>query len=167
MGPPGSGKSTLSRELGGLHGLPVFHLDQAYWQPGWIETPPEAFRAEVERIAGLPAWVIDGNYSATLEPRLRAADTVIYLDVPPWLSVASILWRTLANHGRVRADSAPDCPERLDLDFLRYAWRWNRVRRARSLALVEAFRGRRIVLRAAGRPWRCLPPRRWAAMLQR
>lgn len=147
MGPPGSGKSTLARHLGEQHGLPVFHLDQVYWQPGWAKTPADRFRSEVERIAGLPAWVIDGNYTDTIKPRLAAADAVIYLDVPSWLSVLRLLRRTLAGYGRVRADAAPGCAERLDLAFLRYAWSWNHVRRARSLALIESFPGRKLVLR--------------------
>ena len=74
MGPPGSGKSTLARRLGAQHGLPVFHLDQAFWQPGWMQTPADRFRSEAERIAGLPAWVIDGNYTDTIGPRLAAAN---------------------------------------------------------------------------------------------
>lgn len=154
MGPPGSGKSTVARRLGAQHGLPIFHLDQAFWQPGWIETPADDFRAEVERIAALPAWVIDGNYTgSTLEPRFRTADTIVYLDVPSWLCVLRILWRTASSYGRVRADSAPGCPERLDWGFVRYAWQWNRQRRRRNLALIRSFPGRAIVLRppAAGR----------------
>ena len=147
MGPPGSGKSTLARHLGEQHGVPVFHLDQAFWQPGWNRTPADRFRSEVERIAGLPAWVTDGNYTDAIKPRLAAADAVIYLDVPSWLSVLRLLRRTLVGYGRVRADAAPGCAERLDLAFLRYAWSWNRVRRARSLALVESFPGRKLVLR--------------------
>ena len=119
MGPPGSGKSTLARTLGARFALPVFHLDQIYWRPGWIEAPAEVFGAEVERIAGLPAWVIDGNYTHTIAPRLRAADTGIYLDVPSWLFMLRISWRILINYGRVRADAAPGCPEWLDLAFLR------------------------------------------------
>ena len=147
MGPPGSGKSTLARRLGEQHGLPVFHLDQAFWQPGWTKAPADRFRSEVERIAGLPAWVIDGNYTDTIKPRLAAADAVIYLDVPSWLSVLRLLRRTLIGYGRVRADAAPGCAERLDLAFLRYAWFWNRMRRVRSLALVESFPGCKLVLR--------------------
>lgn len=146
MGPPGSGKSTLARHLGARHGLPVFHLDQAYWRPGWVEAPPDAFKAEVERIAALPAWVVDGNYADTLAPRFATADTAVYLDVPPWRSVLRIARRTLRGYGRVRPDAAPGCPERLDPAFLRFAWTWNRIRRARTLALVEGFGGRKVVI---------------------
>ncbi len=146
LGPPGSGKSTLARRIGTQHGLPVFHLDQAYWQPGWAMTPAAAFRMEVERIAAGPAWVIDGNFTATLEPRLRAADTVIYLDVPAWVSVLRIARRTLANYGRVRADAAPGCAERVDLAFLRFAWAWNRTWREQTLAEIRGFSGRLIIV---------------------
>jgi hypothetical protein len=106
LGPPGSGKSTLARQLGARHGLPVFHLDQAYWRRGWIMAPPEEFRAEVDRIASLPAWIIDGNYTFVVESRLRAADTMIYLDVPSWLSLWRIVRRGLSSCGTVRPDAA-------------------------------------------------------------
>ena len=147
MGPPGSGKSTLARRLGEGCGLPVFHLDQAYWQPGWIKAPADCFRSKVERIARLPAWVIDGNYIDAVKPHLAAADFVIYLDVPSWLSMLRLLRRILVNYGRVRADAASGCVERFDLAFLRFAWSWNRVRRARTVALVESFPGCKLVLR--------------------
>jgi adenylate kinase family enzyme len=105
------------------------------------------FRAEVERIAALPTWVIDGNYTDTLEVRFRAADTVIYLDVPSWLSIMRIARRTLTSYGQVRGDAAHGCAERLDPTFLRFAWNWNRISRARNLAIVGSFRGRKIVIR--------------------
>ena len=147
MGPPGSGKSTLARRLGAQFGLPVFHLDQAYWRPGWTETPPDAFRAEVERLAALPAWIIEGNYTSTISPRLAAADALIYLDAPTWLCLFRILRRTTSGLGQVRPDAAPGCPERWDWAFLRDVWTWNRLRRARNLALVDGFAGRKAVVR--------------------
>jgi adenylate kinase family enzyme len=156
MGPPGSGKSTLARTLGARLGLPVFHLDQVYWQPGWVETPLDHFQAEVARIAALPAWVIDGNYTDTIGPRFAAADTVIYLDVPTWLSVYRLLRRMIAGYGRVRADSAPGCAEYFDMPFLRYAWSWNRERRTRNLGLVESFPGCKMVVRTGAERRRLL-----------
>ena len=160
MGPPGSGKSTLARQHGERYGLPVLHMDQAFWQSGWIETPADRFRSEVERMAGLPAWVIDSNYVATIKPRLAAADLVIYLDVPSWLSMLRLLRRIFVSYGRVRADAAPGCAERFDLAFLRFAWSWNRVRRARNLALVESFPGCKLVLRTRAERRRLLESRR-------
>jgi adenylate kinase family enzyme len=150
MGPPGSGKSTIARHLGARFNLPVFHLDQVWWRPGWIETPPEVFHAEVARIAALPAWVIDGNYTAAIEPRFRAADWVVYLDVPAWLSLVRVSRRIVTGYGRVRPDLPEGCPEKIDLAFLRFTWTWNRVRRERNLALVQSFDGRKIILRGRG-----------------
>ena len=146
MGPPGSGKSTLARDLGAKLDLPFFHLDQAFHQPGWIAAPPELFRNEVERLARLPAWIIDGNYVDTIAPRLLAADTIIYLDIPAWLSIVRLIRRTLVHYGRVRPDAAPGCPERLTFGFLRFAGTWNRTRRARHLALLDGFDGQKRVL---------------------
>jgi adenylate kinase family enzyme len=91
--------------------------------------------------------VIDGNYTDTIAPRFQAADTIIYLDVPTWLSMLRIVRRIITSHGRVRPDAAQGCPERLNLEFLRFAWTWNRIRRTRNLALVESFPNRKIILR--------------------
>ncbi len=148
MGPPGSGKSTLARGLGARLDLPVFHLDQAFHRPGWVAAPAETFRAEVARLPALPAWVIDGNYTDTAAPRLEAADTLIYLDLPPWLTMTRIIKRIVTWYGQVRPDAAAGCPERLNLEFLRFALDWNRIRRTRHLALVDAFERRKIVLRS-------------------
>lgn len=147
LGALGSGKSTLARRFGAAHGLPVFHLDRAFHRPGWRPAPEDEFRAEVERIAALPAWVIDGNYKGTIASRFARADTLVYLDMPAWLTMPRLVRRIARDFGRVRADSAPGCPERVDLEFLRYAWNWNRLQRAKTLALVATFPGRTVVLR--------------------
>jgi len=146
MGPPGSGKSTLSRRLGAARHLPVFHLDQAYFRPGWEPVPVEEFRAEVERLAALPRWIIDGNYTDVIGPRFEAADTLVYLDLPAWLTMARVIRRLAASYGRVRPDAARGCPERLDTEFLRYVWTWNRKRRARNLAMIGRFPGQVVIL---------------------
>ena len=147
LGPPGSGKSTLARDLGRRHGLPVFHLDRIYWRPGWVAAEPAVFRAEIERIAALPAWIMDGNYTDTIAPRFAAADLVVTLDMPSWLCTMRVLRRTLSNLGTVRPEGPAGCPEQLTVAFLRYTATWNRLRRARTLTLTESFPGSRVVLR--------------------
>lgn len=148
LGPPGSGKSTLARALGARDGLPVFHLDQAYWRPGWVAAEPDVFQAEVQRLCALPEWVIEGNYTATIGPRLAVADALVYLDAPAWLSVIRVLRRTLATLGQIRPDMPAGCPEQFTLAFLRFTATWNRQRRDRTLALLERFEGRTLVLDA-------------------
>ena len=36
IGNSGSGKSTFARALGDRTGLPVTHIDQLFWLPGWV-----------------------------------------------------------------------------------------------------------------------------------
>ena len=82
VGSGGAGKSTFARELGARRGLPVVHLDRLYRRPPWTETPPDEWQEVVQSVVADERWVIDGNYSGTLELRLGAADTAILLDVP-------------------------------------------------------------------------------------
>ncbi|MCP9491325.1 MAG: hypothetical protein MSC31_15825 [Solirubrobacteraceae bacterium MAG38_C4-C5] len=84
-------------------------------------------------------WVLDGNYLDTLELRLEAADTVVFLDLSRWRCA----WRATSRvvRGRGRAGTAPGCPERLDrrhLAFLRYIWRFPRAGRPRVLERLAA-----------------------------
>ena len=60
--------------------------------------------------------------------------------------MARITKRIVTSYGRVRPDAAEGCPERLNLEFLRFALTWNRLRRTRHLVLVDAFDRRKIVL---------------------
>ena len=45
IGCGGSGKSTLARQLGQKLNMPVVHLDQLWWLPGWVERDRESFDA--------------------------------------------------------------------------------------------------------------------------
>jgi hypothetical protein len=48
-----------------------------------------------------------------------------------------VLTRTARDYGRVRKDYAPGCPERLDPEFLRYIWNFNRRTKPKILARLE------------------------------
>lgn len=137
------GKATFARQLTTTLGLPVFHLDQIYWNPGWVETPPEQFRAVQRALARGERWIIDGDYGATLDLRLAAADMVVVLDLPRTICAWRIVKRVLIydrGAGRARPDLAPGCPERFDgefVGFLRYVWRYPRNRCPQRTRLIE------------------------------
>lgn len=140
VGPGGAGKTTFAAELGRRTGLPVIHLDRHYWQPGWVETPAEAWRTLQSELLAGDAWIVDGNYGATFDLRFARADTVIVLASPRLVCVARALRRSLRHYGR--PVQAPGCPERLSLEFLLWVWRYPRDSRPRLDAALDAYRDR-------------------------
>lgn len=122
VGPGGAGKSTFSNRLGARLGVPVVHLDEHYWRPGWLEPTRDVWRAQQRELFAGERWIADGNYGSTLDVRLAIADCVIVLMPSRLTCVAGALRRVTMNHGR--AVQAVGCPERFDLAFLRYVWRY-------------------------------------------
>lgn len=140
IGCGGSGKSTLARELGAITGLPVIHLDQEFWQPGWVKTPKEEWQEKMARIVSGSAWIIDGNYEGTeFETRLETADTVLFLDFSRVVCLYSVIWRWLTHLGRTRPDMAPGCLEKIDLEFLRWIWRFPYNNRPKIVDKLEYY----------------------------
>lgn len=124
FGSPGSGKSTLARRLSDRTGIPVFHLDKHFFSPGWVIQSDGVFTAAIAGIVADEQWITDGNYTreSTVAGRIDRADTLILLERPRLVCLWRVVRRILKNYGRVRADQAAGCPERLDWDFLRFVW---------------------------------------------
>jgi adenylate kinase family enzyme len=124
IGSGGAGKSTLARRLGEITGLPVIHLDREFWRPGWTETPKPEWRSRVEELVEGDGWIIDGNFGGTMEIRLAAADTVVFLDFPRVLCTFRAIKRAVTYRNRTRPDMGPGCNEKFDLEFLRWVWQF-------------------------------------------
>lgn len=78
------------------------------------------------------AWILDGNYGGTLDLRLAEADTVVLLDLPRWTCLRRTLLRTVRFRRHGRPDMAPGCPERLNVEYLRFLrWIWTYPTRRR------------------------------------
>lgn len=120
VGSAGAGKSTLARQLGDALGLPVIHLDAHYWRPGWVETPKDEWRQVVAGLLTGERWIIDGNYSGTLDQRIALAHAIIFLDVPPLVCLYRVLKRRWQYRGRSRLDIGAGCIEKIDLEFLKW-----------------------------------------------
>ena len=133
VGPGGAGKSSLARRLGGVLDLPVYHLDVLFWRPGWMPMPRDEWIRLQSELVATRSWIIDGNYGATLDIRLAAADTVLFLDFPRWLTLVRVVKRRIQYHRRTRPDMHTGCPEKLDWEFIHWIWRFPRVERPRML----------------------------------
>jgi adenylate kinase family enzyme len=139
IGIPGAGKSTFVRKLADKAGLPLIHLDAAFWRPGWTLTPRSEWRARVAELVAGDLWITEGNYANSLDLRLPRADSVLWFDYPTLKCLRRVLWRVASTYGRVRPDMAPGCPERFDWEFLRYVWRFNRDERPKTVAALAKF----------------------------
>ena len=148
IGCPGSGKSRLSEILGEKLGLPVVHLDQLWWKPGWQNVSVEEFDEQLDTVLEREKWIIDGNFSRTMPLRLRYCDTIIYLDYSRWECLLGMTQRVLDSYGKVRPDMAEGCPERFDWEFVKYIWNFNRDNRVRnSTWIAQAKHAKAIVLK--------------------
>jgi adenylate kinase family enzyme len=151
IGSGGAGKSTFARQLGRALQLEVIHLDSIYWSPGWVEMPKPEWRRTVEALTARESWVMDGNYSGTLELRLAACDTVIFLDLPRLLCLWRVLKRIVRYRGRSRLDMGAGCPERFDWTFVRWVWGYPTRTRPKIIGLLEESRELRHVIRLRSR----------------
>jgi adenylate kinase family enzyme len=137
LGCAGSGKSTLARRLGERLGLPVVHIDNLQWEPGWIAADDAVFRDRVAKAVASDAWVTDGNYvSRTFPLRLPRADTVILLRRPRWLLLWRVIKRGVTFWGKERPDLAVGCPDKVDWPFLTFVWNFDKTTTSRIEAIM-------------------------------
>ncbi len=136
VGAYGSGKTTLARRLGALTGARVCHLDATRWNPGWVLRPRDEWLQELDAVLAGDAWIVDGNFEATLERRLAACDVVVFLDFP----VAVSAWRVVRR--RLSRGARPDLPaglaERPNLRLLGLMRDYRRTTRREIVRLLSA-----------------------------
>lgn len=137
IGSCGSGKSAFSRRLAEIIQLPLIHLDSHYWRPGWIEPTKDVWREQVVELLKGERWIIDGNYSGTMDMRLAACDTVLFLDLPRHVCTWRVLKRAARYRGRTRPDLAEGCPEKIDLAFLKWTWSYPTRSRPKVLGRLK------------------------------
>lgn len=145
IGCSGGGKSTLSQKIARRVGLAYISIDRdVLWLPGWVQRErPEQHRIIAELSAG-ERWIMDGTNTSTFDIRVPRGDLVIWVRMPRWLCVWGILSRWITNRGRTRPEMAPGCPEKMEWQFFRFVWTWEKVYGRRVLAGLAAH--------AAGKP---------------
>ena len=120
LGSGGAGKSTLARKLSKIINIQVFHLDKIFWRPNWVSITQEELEGKIQDIIGLDSWIIDGNYSRTMDIRIKEADTIIFLDFPVWTCLWGITKRRHMYKNKTRPDMTEGCSEHLDWEFIKW-----------------------------------------------
>ena len=136
LGCCGSGKSSFARQLHAATQIPLIHLDREYWRPNWTEPPREEWNRIVADLVQRETWIMDGNYSDSINMRVPRADTIILLD----RSTATCIWRVckrvLSDYGKIRPDMSEGCAERFDFGFMHYVLMFNLRNRKTLLHLI-------------------------------
>ena len=122
IGYSGSGKSTLACELAEVYRLPVLHLDQVQFLPGWNErTTEEQCEIVYNFMNEHDSWVIDGNYSRVCyAERMEQADLIIELLFNRFTCLNRARKRYMRYKDQSRPDMTEGCNEKLDWEFIRW-----------------------------------------------
>lgn len=128
IGCPGSGKTTFAQRLRDKTGLPLYFLDAIWHRPDKTHISREEFDIRLGEILKLDSWIIDGNYSRTLERRIMACDTIILFDLDTEVCLSGAISRL----GQKR----PDMPW---VDTMLDPWLENEIKEFKTKNLSDIY----------------------------
>lgn len=146
IGNAGGGKSTLCKVICAEHNMPYFSIDKIQWKPNWVLASDEEFSVEHQNILSGERWLVDGYGSeSSIEDRLDACDTVVFVDHP----IAVHYWWATKRQIKSLFRRHPDVPEGcrmwpVTIRLFRMMWRLHKEMRPK---LIEAIYSRADSLR--------------------
>lgn len=141
IGSPGAGKSTFSRHLRDIMGLPLHHLDMINHRPDRTTVTREELDRRLSEIMRTDKWIIDGNYQRTLEMRLKKCDAVFLLDFPLEVCLAGAAARV----GKKREDM-PWVEEELDEEFRQWIVDFPKEKLPEIYQMLDKYRNKNIMI---------------------
>lgn len=145
IGGSGTGKTTLSRNLGKELNLPVCHIDGIHHLENWqIRNKGERDKIILEKISE-DKWIMDGTYRDTLLQRLQSADLVIYLDYSSLAQVKGVMSRFIKNHGKEK-EEIPGCKEKMDWKFFWWVVSWRKNKREDIIKNLNQIEQSKIII---------------------
>ena len=135
IGCPGSGKSTFSKSLHKITKIPLFHLDMIFWNADKTTVEKPVFLDRLLKIIQNDKWIIDGNYGSTIELRMQACDTVIFLDYPLDICLNGVKERK----GKERSDMPWIETNEDDTEFIEFIKNYNSQSRPKVMELLDRY----------------------------
>lgn len=132
IGCPGSGKSTFAKKLHQQTGLPLYHLDNLYWNADGTRVERPLFLERLDQALQNEQWIIDGNFFSTMDLRLAHCDTALFLDYPTEVCLQGVYQRL----GTPRSD-IPWVDTEPDEEFIAFIRNFSADLRPQILALLE------------------------------
>lgn len=140
IGCSGGGKSTLSQVLARRLNATYLCMDREFfWLPGWVLRPRDEQRALITEAVRQERWIMDGTNPSGFDIRLQRSEMVIWVRVPRLVCLLGVLRRWWAYRGRTRPEMTPGCPEKIDADFVRYIWTFEKRHAPIIIDKIHAF----------------------------
>lgn len=147
LGNGGAGKTSFALRLATKWQCPVFHLDTLYWCNGWQHVPQTQWQQELAQILAMPAWIIEGTPMRDLELRLKAADTIIFIDINRWTCLWRVIKKGLLKFCSTSTADPTGCPVRgISWHALRWVWRFPKKTRLQLTQMLQAYADKTIYL---------------------
>lgn len=141
LGCPGSGKSTFSKELHKLTTLPLVHLDNIWWKEDHTNISCDEFDRKINLILQGKEWIIDGDYSRTYEKRIKACETLFFLDYSEKQCMEGIIERV----GKDRTD-IPWTENALDPELVTLVKEYKTKNRLELYELFKKYNQKQILI---------------------
>ncbi len=142
IGCPGSGKSTFSKSLHKITGIPLFHLDMLFWNADKTTVEKSVFLERLLKVIRNCEWIIDGNYGSTMELRMQECDTIVFLDYPLNVCLDGIKERK----GKVRSDMPWIESDEDDAEFVEFIKNYNLHNRPKVMELLNRYSDKNIYI---------------------
>lgn len=141
LGPSGSGKSTFSVMLHNATGLPLYHLDNIWWNADKTHISRPEYDLKLNDLLSRDSWIIDGDYSRTYEPRIAACDTVFFFDFDINICMEGLIRRL----GKPRPDM-PWIDYELDQELVARVQKYETENKPVLLSLFEKNPEKRVIV---------------------
>jgi adenylate kinase family enzyme len=112
-----------------------------FWNEDKTTVDKPIFLDRLRQTMAQAQWIIDGNYASTMELRMQACDTVIFLDYPVDVCLEGIRQR----RGMVRSD-IPWVETEEDAEFTEFIRNFQAESRPQILALLEKYGQKNILI---------------------
>ena len=112
-----------------------------YWNADKTTVENGVFLELLSAVLKKDAWIIDGNYGSTMELRMAACDTVIFLDYPLEVCLDGVKER----RGKPRSDM-PWIETEEDPEFMEFVQSYNREQKPKVMELLQQYADRTILI---------------------
>ncbi len=145
IGGCGTGKTTLSNNLGRELNIPVCHLDGINYFENWVARDKiERDEIILEKISE-NRWIIDGTYHSTLKERLENSDIIIYLDYSSIAQLKGVIGRYIKSGGKEK-EEIPGCKEHLTFEFLKWTINWRKNKRDFIVESINQINDKKVII---------------------